>query len=164
MTNFLQETDSQSWAERALSSSLSDVTSEKEGQPDAFRLCREYNLVKQARDIIPQIENTSVAEQLDRLLTIINIVIVGMAKQEEVDLSYIPPLHAHIDEDGSVLLEWAFPDFRIGFNIEQNPENSGWHLVTNKKLGDKTESGQLVDLVKIIRTVTSLSVFILSNI
>lgn len=161
MMEFLQKTNSQSWAEEGTSFSLSDATSDIEGDGKTFRLRGEWNLVNQARAIIPQIENTNVAEQVDRLLTIINVIIVTMAEQKGADLSYTPPLQPHFEEDGSVLLEWTFPDFRIGFNIEPNPDDSGWHLVTNKKLGDKTESGQLVDMIKIVM---HLSDFILSHI
>ena len=160
MTNFLQETDPQSWPEEGFSFSLSDVTLDIEGQADTFRLRGESNPVKQARKIIPQIENAEVAKQVDRLLSFINK-IVNIAEQKEVDLSHIPPLHAYVEEDGSVLLEWVFPNFRIGFNIESNPDNSGWHLVSNKKLGDMTASGQLANMGEI--TILLLD-FILSNI
>lgn len=160
MTNFLQETDSQSWSERDLSFSSSDMTSDIEGQADTFRLRGESNPVKQARNIIPQIDNADVSKQVERLLSFIDK-IVKIAEQEEVDLSHIPSLHAYIEEDGSVLLEWVFPDFRIGFNIESNPDNSGWHLVSNKKLGDITASGQLANMGEI--TILLLD-FILSNV
>jgi len=160
MTNFLQETDSQSWSERGLSFSSSDATSDIEGQSDTFRLRGESNPVKQARKIIPQIENADVAKQVKRLLSFIDK-IVNIAEQKEVDLSHIPSLHAHVEEDGSVLLEWVFPDFRIGFNIESDPDYSGWHLVSNKKLGDITASGQLANIAEITILLVD---FILSNI
>jgi len=158
MTNFLQETDSQSWPEDELS--FSYVTSDIEGHTDNFRLRGESNPVKRARDIIPQIENAEVAKQVERLLSFIDN-IVNIAEQEKVDLSHIPSLHAYVEDDGSVLLEWVFPNFRIGFNIESNPDNSGWHLASNKKLGDMTASGQLANMGEI--TILLLD-FILSNI
>jgi len=160
MTNFLQDTDSQSWPKRDLSFSSSDMTSDIEGQADTFRLRGESNPVKQARNIIPQIDNADVSKQVERLLSFIDK-IVKIAEQEEVDLSHIPSLHAYVEEDGSVLLEWVFPDFRIGFNIDSNPDNSGWHLVSNKKLGDITASGQLANMGEI--TILLLD-FILSNV
>ena len=160
MTNFLQETDSQSWPEEGLSFSLSDVTSDIEGQADNFRLRGESNPTRQARDIVSQIENPCVVEQFDKLLSIIDKTF-NIARQREKDLSRIPPLHAHVDEDGSVLLEWILPDFRIGFNIEPNPDDSGYHMVSNKNLGERTESGQLANMHDII---VHLLKFILSNI
>lgn len=147
MTSFFQDTDSQSWPEEGLSSNF--VTSDIEGQADTFGLLGESNLVKQARKIIPQIENADVAEQVDNLLSFINI-IVNVEQQDRVDLSHIPPIHAYVEEDGSALLEWIFPDFRIGFNLESNPDDSGWHLVSGKNLRNKTESGQLMNIPKIV--------------
>jgi len=160
MTNFLQETDSQSWPEEVLSFSSGDVTSGIEGHAETFSLRGESNPVKQARHIISQIENTDVAKQVDRLLSFINMIIIAK-EQEGVDLSSIPPLHAYVEGDGAVSIEWIFPDFRIGFNIEPNPDDSGWHLVAGKELRDKTESGQLGDMV---RVVVHLFTFIFSNI
>ena len=159
MTNFLQDTDSQSRSEEGFSFN-NYVTSDIEGEADTFRLRGESNPVKQARKIIPQIENPCVAKQLDSLLSFINKIVSTLMQLEE-DLNLIPPLHPHVEEDGSVLLQWVFPDFRIGFNIEPNPNDSGWHLVANKKLGDITASGQLTNIGEI--TIILLD-FIRSNI
>ena len=149
MTSFLQDTDSQSWPEEGLSFSSSDVTSGIEGQANTFRLRGKSDPVKRAIGILPQIENPRVAEQLGNLLSIIDVVVNRIVEQEGIDLSSIPLLHAHVEEDGSVLLEWVFQDFRIGFNIEPNPNDSGWHLLSGKNLRNKTESGQLIDTPKI---------------
>ena len=159
MTNFLQDTDSQSRPEEGFSFN-NYVTSDIEGEADTFRLRGESNPVKQARKIIPQIENPCVAKQLDSLLSFVNKIVSTLIQLEE-DLNLIPPLHPHVEEDGSVLLQWVFPDFRIGFNIEPNPNDSGWHLVANKKLGDITASGQLTNIGEI--TIILLD-FIRSNI
>lgn len=149
MTNFLQETDSQSWDEGESSSSSGDVTSGIEGQANTFRLRGKSDPVKRAIGILSQIENPGIAEQLVSLLSIIDVIVNRIVEHEGIDLSYIPLLNAHIEEDGSVLLEWVFPDFRIGFNIEPNPNDSGWHLVSGNNLRNRTESGQLVDTPKI---------------
>ena len=159
MTNFLQDTDSQSRPEEGFSFN-NYATSDIEGEADTFRLRGESNTVKQARKIIPQIENPCVAKQLDSLLSFVNKIVSTLMQLEE-DLNLIPPLHPHVEEDGSVLLQWVFPDFRIGFNIEPNPNDSGWHLVANKKLGDITASGQLTNIGEI--TIILLD-FIRSNI
>ena len=43
--------------------------------------------------------------------------------QMGLDLIYLPRLNAFNLEDGSVLIEWKFNDFRIGFGVELNIEN-----------------------------------------
>jgi len=159
MINFSQDTDSQSRPEEGFPSN-DYVTSNVEGQPDTFRLRRESSPVNQAIKIIPQIKDPNIAKQLDSLLSFVNK-IVNTLMQSEKNLNLIPPLHPHVEEDGSVLLQWIFPDFRIGFNIEPNPNDSGWHLVANKRLGDITASGQLTNMGEI--TIILLD-FIRSNI
>ncbi len=53
----------------------------------------------------------------------------------------ITPLSMNVIEDGSVLIEWAFKDFRIGFSFEENSEESSYYFVTNSKLGEMCNSG-----------------------
>ena len=161
MTIFIQDTDSQSWPVSDLHIYLKELTTSTEGQANAFRLRGETNPARQARDIFSKIKNKCVAEQLDKLLSIIDKIFNVSQQQGGVDFSCIPPMHAHVEEDGSVLLEWVFPDFRIGFNIEPDPDDSGWHLVSGKNLRNKTESGQLIDTPKIC---SYLYDFIRSNI
>ena len=35
-------------------------------------------------------------------------------------------------EDGSILLEWLFKDWRIGISIEKNRAESSWYIVARK--------------------------------
>jgi len=164
MTNFGQDTDSHpgqdSSSDIPVRIELRDVTTGTSEGARSLSFLGESNPVRKARTVIPQIENTAVAEQLDKLLLMIRKMI-EIAQRERPDLRDIPPLLAHIDEDGAVLVEWIFPDFRVGFNIEPNPNESGWYLVSNKKLNNFTVSGQLGNMDAIIRTLLR---FILPNI
>lgn len=56
--------------------------------------------------------------------------------------NYLPPFKVDIDED-SVFLEWVFKDYRIGFTIALNDEESLWFLVTNRNMEEFTVSGEL---------------------
>lgn len=144
---------------------LSDVTSDINGGPESLSFAGESDPLRQPREIIPRVDNPCVAEQLERLLSIISQMI-QLVKQERQrrelnDMPPLPPLRACVDKDGSVLVEWIFPDFRVGFNIEPDPQDSGWHLVSNKKVREITASGQLTNTGKIV---ASLLEFILPNI
>lgn len=160
MTSFSQDTDSQSWPKFDLPFDIKDVTTSPEEHSDTFRLPGESDPVRQAKEIFSQIQNPCVAEQLDKLLSTIYI-LFSATPREARELSSIPPLRAHVDEDGSVLLEWIFSDFRVGFNIEPNPDDSGWHLVSDKINNVYTASGQLGDMNEIITFLLNL---IFSNI
>jgi hypothetical protein len=169
MTDFFQETDPRttpdSSADYPFPSGPSDVTSDINGRPESLSFAGEADPLRQAREIIPQVANRSVAEQLERLLSIIGQMI-ELAKQERKrrelgDIPPLPPLHACVDKDGAVLIEWIFPDFRVGFNMEPCREDSGWHLVSNKKVGEITASGQLTSMGEIV---AALLDFIVPNI
>ena len=164
MTDFSEETDSQrishSSSNDCFPAGLSDVTGDIDEQTGSLSFAGELDSLRQAREIIPQIRNQSVAKQTKRLVSIIHRMI-QLVKEAKPELNDIPLLQAYTDEDGSVLLEWIFPDFRVGFNIEPNPDDSGWHLVSNNKLEEYTASGQLGNMGE---RVANLLMFILSNI
>lgn len=153
MTDFFQQTDSRtmrySSCDDPLRAEIQQYVTTGHESIEPLSLAGKSNPLGGVKEVLPQIENPSVAEQTESLLSAIQWMIQQMSTRRE-GLNDIPPLHAHIDADGSVLLQWIFPDFRVGFNIERVPENSGWHLVMNKKAGDFTASGSLTDKFKIL--------------
>jgi hypothetical protein len=96
-----------------------------------------------------------------RKLSIIQEMIVTFQRLQ-FDLGHLPPLQAFNLEDRSILIEWAFPNFRIGFTIETNHEESGWYLVSNRNLGEISASGYTLGM-DIKALVLWLLNFILSN-
>jgi hypothetical protein len=55
----------------------------------------------------------------------------------------LPPLQALTPEDGSLWLTWNSRHWRIGFTIETDPAESGWHLISDREHGDLRYSGDL---------------------
>jgi hypothetical protein len=100
------------------------------------------DLFKAAWELIHKIENKSVAKDANRMLAILQEM-VSTFHQFQFDVHDIPPLQAFVADDGAALFEWIFKDYRIGFNIEPNPKDSGWFLVTNRNLGEISASGFL---------------------
>lgn len=109
---------------------------------DWFANIEEFRLMSQAVKAVPQIKNECVREQTIKLLSTIRG-IISYLLQIKADLSHIPPLKICNYDDDSISIEWAFPDFRAGFNIEVDPAESGWHLVSNERLGCSMSSGSL---------------------
>lgn len=138
----------------------SDATTGSSDEIRSYPFLGESNPVKEAQDIIPKIKNKIVAEQTEKLLLIIQK-IVNHLKYSRPDLKDLPKLILNIEENGAASIEWIFPDFRIGFNLETNHEESGWHLISNKKLNEITMSGQLKNLDS---TIPILVNFIVGNI
>lgn len=65
--------------------------------------------------------------------------------EESYELGHIPPLRVDSIEDGSILIEWIFDDFRIAFSLESNLEESSWYLMSNERLRNVIESDYLKD-------------------
>lgn len=61
-------------------------------------------------------------------------------------LTEAPPLSAVALDDGSVLLEWTFPDRRLGFTLEPEAEASGWYFVFSNGSSERYEAGTMDQL------------------
>ena len=104
-------------------------------------------IVEPVLKTLDETKDMKVKEDAKRLvLTIIGI--INELKKLGIDFNNLPSLQAENIDDGSVLIEWIFNDFRVGFTIEKNKDESGWYLVTTKKLGFINASGYFLDTEK----------------
>ena len=92
-------------------------------------------LITPAWNAVGQVADQRVADEARNILLMIEKTIL-IAQSKGVDLGHLPQLHAFDVQDGSILIEWIFDDFRVGFSIEPIPSESSWYLVSNAKLGD----------------------------
>lgn len=99
--------------------------------------------------------------QLAKLLSTLQLAIVQILEMSTEEI-YLPRLQAHISEDGSILLEWISSKYRIGFNIETDPSESSWFLVTTDELGGIQASGRLDD-AEIPRIISWFSTFLITH-
>ena len=107
---------------------------------------KESSIIKSAWIEINKNLNPSVVSESKKLLLTIQDMIVTF-EQFGFDLGGLSPIHAfNIEEDNSVLIEWIFKDYRVGFNIEKNNQESGWYLITNRELGEISASGSIYNI------------------
>lgn len=99
-------------------------------------------LTTPAWSAVGQVEDQKVADGARRILWIITETSLTF-QSRGVDLGHLPQLHAFAVQDGSILIEWIFDDFRVGFSIEPIPSESSWYLVSNAKLGDISVAGDI---------------------
>jgi hypothetical protein len=64
-------------------------------------------------------------------------------EQAGIDVGRFPTLGAFVLDDNSLLFEWAFTDFRLGFSIEAEAQESCWYLVTMQPNGGVQASGMI---------------------
>lgn len=108
-----------------------------------------------------QIRNAAIKKLTLQYLGIFQTVLVEIINGNR-DIGYLPPLKMNIDDDGSVLLEWIFKDFRIGISFEVQESDSSWYLVSNKNMQEVSKSGSLstTDSIVLIRDLVS---YVISN-
>ena len=88
-----------------------------------------------AYKVVDKIENQVVIKQAEEILTDIENAL-DFYQQKGIDVSYLPSLIAIEFDDGSLLIEWVFDDFHLGFSIEPSPDESSWYIVSNEKLNN----------------------------
>lgn len=98
----------------------------------------ERPITKQANDFLKNIDNRALVVQAEIILAIIQREVIKANTSIE-----LPPIAAFSGEDGSLLLEWIFPDFRIGFNLEVDDKDRGWYLASKPTAGGIIASGFL---------------------
>ena len=100
------------------------------------------DLIIRAWTTVATVKDDTVANECRRILQIIAESIL-FSQTQGFDLGHRPRLHAFDVEDGSLLIEWIFDDFRIGFGVEPIPSESSWYLVSNARLGDINLAGDI---------------------
>lgn len=119
-------------------------------QIDYLPVLSKRDTLELARNIIHKITDSNLLQQAVKLLSAIQN---ALNTQPFLNfINCIPYLHAATPEDGSVLFEWIFKDYRIGFHIEPKSQESSWSLVTKENLGEIVASGSItnIDLHKLI--------------
>ena len=71
-------------------------------------------------------------ENLEHVLSTVNGVKSILNIQLFKEAGILPEIHAHEEDDESVMVEWIFPGFRVGLNIEKDKKESGWHVVSKQ--------------------------------
>jgi hypothetical protein len=124
--------------------------------PCDFNIFREVNL-----DVF-NIPNDKVRRTTSQFLNTFQRIFILNRTRIEAS-GYLPPLKIRCIDDESVLIEWIFKDFRIGFSIELVVSESSWYLVSNDNLGEVSAGGDL-NLPDVDSLLSKLLSFVLSNV
>lgn len=99
-------------------------------------------MTRPAREALSAIADRDLAVRAIALVSLVEEYVAALSNAGR-DLGAVPPLRASLLEDQSILLTWATKDFSIGFNVEKDPEESGWHIVFSRRLGEEAAAGFL---------------------
>lgn len=89
-------------------------------------------------------KDINIIKEVSELVSIIMNIVLEL-NMSNFDTSNLPPLVATNLEDGSFLIEWLFPDYRVGFVLESDPKEAIWYLMSKSKSSDSNEWGSLAD-------------------
>ena len=93
--------------------------------------------------LTPQVPS-QVANQLSEVFYLLSALPGLLPSGSRNVLERYSHLRATVEGD-SVAIEWLFPNFRFGFDIEPDPSKSGWSFVSNQYLNNQVQSGRLPD-------------------
>ncbi len=130
---------------------------------DIDYLSRELSdAIHSAKSFVRQVTEEPLRIRATKLLSSLHSVL-SLLHQGGADSILLPNLSPSRDNDGSLLFEWTHPNFRIGFNVDQDPAQSGWYLVTGHELGDIAASGHVSEMeldhlaLRLVRFMATLS-------
>ena len=123
---------------------------------------RSNRIIRRAWDIVNKSDKNKIRENGKELLLKISE-LLNVVKRAGYEIKHIKELGAMQLEDGSILIEWIFKNYRIGFNIEEDANECGWYLVTNKYMGNRSWSGLLKEENEKNRLMTILGYLIANS-
>lgn len=101
--------------------------------------------VEEAPRVVSQAARNELLElENDEMVSIANKLLDSLDQYvDNLQLEMVPSLRAVIGEDGSLLLSWSIPHFRLGISIETHIKESGWYIVSDGHAGNINASGYL---------------------
>jgi len=105
-------------------------------------LPEKLNVFKNVLPKIDKIENDSVKSQVIYFIQVFEEILIS--RQQQINsIGQLPVAMLNIENDGAVLLEWGFRDFKIGFSFELNEKESSWFIVTKNSNQDFASSSEM---------------------
>lgn len=98
----------------------------------------------QMRDIMHEAIESTRPDIAARALSILEALIPEIGRQDKAACADAN-IHVGASDDGSLVVEWMLPDRRIGFGVELDPAEDGWHYVS--KLPEGACDGGLIGTV-----------------
>ncbi|MGA7194144.1 MAG: hypothetical protein WBW94_10970, partial [Anaerolineales bacterium] len=120
------------------------------------RIQSQKDITSSARIELTSTINREIAKQAVSILDIIE------GQLRSYDVTALPQIKVAELDDGRIIIEWIFDHFRTGFNLELNPDESGYFLISDRYTGDIRSSGYLKGL-KLGSLIRSLLTLVLNN-
>jgi hypothetical protein len=121
-------------------------TDKNVSQKYIYELPANFNIIAKAMNTLSKIQKPDIHQYaLDVLKTFQEVVLEYVNKIEEI--GRLPSLDLDVLQDGSVLIEWIFNDFRLGISLEEDLNESSWYLVSKNGSGGDVSNFGLLHLI-----------------
>jgi len=110
------------------------------------------DILSNSMDVIDKIVDNKQKNKVIMIISTFEEIVVSLKSVlEDMSLSLPPLVFAIDEEDNSILIEWIFTLFRIGFSVEKETTESFWYLVSSDdKRGYKTGEIREYDLFDVV--------------
>lgn len=111
---------------------------------------------------ILKLEDPEVTKQVHQVLLNLYLSLQKISKYQSIE-NYLSRINLVQMEDKTALLEWNFEDFRVGFNLEPDKNDSSYFIVSqDKRVGHLLANTQKIgaDLWKIVEKIVE---YVLEN-
>ncbi len=148
MTSYNQETDSKKTQrlprhfEYSASGTFSNQTYGGDSILDSISIPSSSDFMQGSWQFIRNIEATEHSEQSKELFSALQD-IVSKSIDINIEVRDFPKFHSYYIGEDSIIYEWIFDNYRVGFSIEIDEDESSWFVVTDKDLGDIRATGLL---------------------
>jgi len=131
-------------------------------EPYGTMLPSNINIFSSLAESIIGLEDPSVKEQAEQVLLYLYLSLRRACKQKILS-NYLSRINLVQQEDKAALMEWNFQDFRIGFTLESNKDESSYFVVSqNKNTGSFMTDTQKLDTT-VSRSVEKIVEYVLEN-
>lgn len=100
-----------------------------------------YGTERLVKPIFQFLNETKKSEVRDRARNFAQIIFSELMKFPDLDLLH--PFHISSMDDDSIIIEWVYDDFRLGFYFDVKVDESSWFLVSKESSGGVNASGYL---------------------
>jgi hypothetical protein len=118
-------------------------------------------IIEPVLSALSETKDANIIKEVKELVSIIFKLVLELNKRS-YDTSNLPSLTAANLEDGSFLIEWLFPSYRVGFVIDSNPKESMWYLVSKSEYSGSNQWG-ILEVNNKKELITSLVSHVASN-
>ncbi len=126
-----------------------------------FKLPQRFDIFRNISEL-ENIENEDLKNLVNEFIKNFKIILITYNHSFPDDIS-LPEITLNINEDNSVLIEWIFKDFRVGFSFESDIKHSFWYIVSNDKFDSFNSSGKL-SLTNLDELITTILDFVINQV